>query len=72
VGISVRLDDLRPGDLVFFDTYDLGRVSHVGIYTGDGKFAHASMSRGVVYDELSSRYFRRAFRGARRVLAYPR
>jgi hypothetical protein len=72
VGVSVRLDDLRPGDLVFFDTYDVGRVSHVGIYAGDGKFAHASMSRGVVYDELGSRYFRRAYRGARRVLAYPR
>jgi hypothetical protein len=72
VGVSVRLDDLRPGDLVFFDIYDVGRVSHVGIYAGDGKFAHASMSRGVVYDELRSRYFRRAYRGARRVLAYPR
>ncbi len=72
VGASVRLDDLRPGDLVFFDVYDVGRVSHVGIYAGEGKFAHASTSRGVVYDELRSRYFRRAYRGARRVLAYPR
>jgi hypothetical protein len=72
VGVSVRLDDLRPGDLLFFDLYDLGKVGHVGIYAGDGKFAHASTSRGVVYDELASRYFKRAFRGARRVLAYPR
>lgn len=72
VGRSVRITDLRPGDLVFFDTRDDGRISHVGIYAGDGKFAHASTSRGVVYDALRSRYFRRAYRGARRVLAYPR
>ena len=72
VGRSVRKTDLRPGDLVFFDTLDRGRISHVGVYAGNGKFAHASSSRGVVYDELKSRYFRRAYRGARRVLAYPR
>jgi cell wall-associated NlpC family hydrolase len=71
VGDSVRKAELRPGDLVFFDTRDVGQISHVGVYAGDGKFAHASSSRGVVYDELESRYFRRAFRGARRVLAYP-
>lgn len=72
VGRSVGITDLRPGDLVFFDIRDDGHVSHVGIYAGDGKFAHASTSRGVVYDALRSRYFRRAYRGARRVLAYPR
>lgn len=70
-GHSVSRTDLRPGDLVFFDTRDSGRINHVGVYAGAGRFAHASASRGVVYDELRSRYFERAFRGARRLLAYP-
>lgn len=70
-GRSVPKSDLRPGDLVFFDTRDAGRINHVGVYAGGGKFAHASSSRGVVYDKLGSRYFARAYRGARRLLAYP-
>ncbi len=70
-GRSVSRQDLRPGDLVFFDTRDAGRINHVGVYAGKGMFAHASSSRGVVYDKLASRYFARAYRGARRLLAYP-
>jgi cell wall-associated NlpC family hydrolase len=60
---------LRPGDLVFFriDTSGPG-VSHVGIYVGDGRFAHASASRGGVIDELDSAYFGQRYAGARRVL----
>jgi cell wall-associated NlpC family hydrolase len=60
---------LRAGDLVFFriDTSGPG-VSHVGIYVGDGQFAHASSSRGGVIDPLSSPYFDRRYAGARRVL----
>ncbi len=60
---------LREGDLVFFriDTSGPG-VSHVGIYVGDGQFAHASSSRGGVIDPLSSPYFDRRYAGARRVL----
>ncbi|MFJ6573092.1 NlpC/P60 family protein [Streptomyces sp. NPDC091292] len=37
VGTTVSTADARPGDLVFF--YD--DISHVGIYTGDGKMIHA-------------------------------
>lgn len=70
-GMSVPLDGLRAGDLVFFDTRDVGQVSHVGVYAGEGRFAHASSSRGVVYDKLDASYFRHAYRGARRILAYP-
>ncbi len=71
VGRSIPRKGLRPGDLVFFDTMDAGRITHVGIYLGRERFAHASSSRGVVYDKLTSRYYRRAYRGARRVLVYP-
>ena len=62
-------DQLRSGDLVFFriDTSGPG-ISHVGIYVGDGRFAHASSSRGGVIDPLSSPYFDKRLAGARRVL----
>lgn len=72
VGHSVAKNALKPGDLVFFDTADRGRINHVGVYVGDNQFAHAGSSTGVTYAKLSSNYFRRAYRGARRILTYPR
>ncbi|MEL6187345.1 MAG: C40 family peptidase [Myxococcota bacterium] len=68
-GSSVRRSSLRPGDLVFFDTEDRGRVNHVGVYLGAGRFAHASYSKGVIRSELDNPYYRRAYRGARRILS---
>lgn len=51
-------NDLRPGDLVFFATgRDRGRVSHVGLYIGDGQMIHASSSRGVITSGLSEAYY---------------
>ena len=41
-GIKVTADELLPGDLIFYGTYE--NVSHVGIYIGDGKMIHASNS----------------------------
>ena len=50
VGIRVSYDELQKGDLVFFDTEHKfrGRVNHVGIYIGDGKFIHASSAKKKV------------------------
>lgn len=48
--------DLRFGDLIFFDTSGSG-ISHVGIYIGNGFFAHASSTRGVVRESLSKEYY---------------
>src|SRR5262245_9324521 len=70
-GRSVSKAELVPGDLVFFDTKDCGRITHVGIYTGGGNFVHASTGKGVTYSELGQKIYQRAYRGARRVLAYP-
>jgi hypothetical protein len=71
VGISVERRDLRPGDLLFFDMKDAGRVSHVAVYAGQGRFSHAAVKAGVTYDQLAEKHYQRSFRGARRLLAYP-
>ena len=64
---SVRRDELRPGDLVFFNT--LKRTfSHVGIYVGDGKFIHAPRPGGEVrVEDMGFTYWRKRFTGARRL-----
>lgn len=67
LGQKVAKDDLRAGDLVFFNTSGKG-VSHVGIYVGDGKFAHASSSKGVTISSLSDSYYVKRYMSARRVM----
>jgi murein DD-endopeptidase / murein LD-carboxypeptidase len=62
----VDQDDLSYGDLVFFRT-DGRKVTHVGIYIGQSKFVHASESRGVVIDDMSSDTFASEYAGARRI-----
>nr|WP_315204000.1 C40 family peptidase [uncultured Albidiferax sp.] len=64
-----RIDknDLRPGDLVFFNTMRRA-FSHVGIYVGDGKFIHAPRSGAQVrVEDMRAAYWQRRFDGARRV-----
>ncbi len=62
----VQPDDLSYGDLVFFRT-DGRKISHVGIYINNGKFVHASESRGVAIDDLSADTFASEYAGARRI-----
>src|SRR5215831_9599054 len=67
IGEKIKQDDLRPGDLVFFQTESRG-ASHVGIFVADDQFVHAPSSRGVVRVEyVNSTYWGRRFVGARRV-----
>ncbi len=67
LGQKVSKSDLRPGDLLFFNTGGRG-ISHVGIYMGDGRFAHSSSSHGVMIDKLSEAYYAKRYVTARRVL----
>ena len=58
---------LRSGDLVFFSPKGKkGEVDHVGVYLKDGRFIHASTSKGVVVSSLSESYFQRTFAGGGR------
>jgi hypothetical protein len=67
-GQKVSRDGLKEGDLVFFKTTRSDRVSHVGIYVGEGKFVHASSGGGRVrVNNLSDDYYSKRFAGARRV-----
>lgn len=57
----VGRDDLEVGDVLFFDID--GKVSHVGLYLGDGRFVHApATGREVTIADLDAPYYRRAFR----------
>lgn len=71
-GRAIERDELRPGDLVFFNTRNRP-FSHVGIYAGNGEFVHASSRavRRVTVSRLTDRYWSSRFNGARRVLAAP-
>jgi cell wall-associated NlpC family hydrolase len=69
VGDSIRPSDIKPGDLIFFNTKRIGDgASHVGIAIGQDSFVHAPNSSGVVRIEtLSSSYWGSRYVGARRI-----
>ena len=60
-------EDLKEGDLVFFKIKSRS-ISHIGIYLGDNRFAHASSSRGVVISNLNEPYYSRYFYKGGRIL----
>lgn len=61
--------DLQPGDLVFFDT--TGKLSHVGLYEGEGRFIHAASDgpdTGVIESSLSESYWSKHYAGCGRII----
>ncbi|MEH6867779.1 bifunctional lytic transglycosylase/C40 family peptidase [Priestia megaterium] len=60
-GKSVSKDEMKRGDLVFFDTYK--RNGHIGIYLGEGKFINDSSSQGVSIGDMNSKYWSKTFKG---------
>ena len=67
IGKTVKKDELKPGDLVFFNTLK-NAFSHVGIYIGDNKFVHAPRSGASVrVENMQQTYWASRFDGAQRL-----
>ncbi len=67
-GQSVGMNELQPGDLVFFSNTFRPGLSHVGIYIGDGQFVHAeNESTGVRVSDLNSDYYASRWSGGTRL-----
>lgn len=71
LGQPIDVSELRPGDLLFYNT--LRRAySHVAIYVGDGQFVHApSRGKDVRVEHMSAGYWTARFNGARRLETTP-
>ena len=64
-GRPIKRGELRPGDLVFFNTRN-APFTHVGIYIGDDRFIHAPSTNGRVrIDQMNARYYAQRFDAAR-------
>lgn len=68
VGVPIEKSDLKFGDLVFFDTMRKGRVSHVGMYLGNGYFAHSGSRTGVAVASLDDEFYTRTYLKAKRIV----
>ncbi|MTI81744.1 MAG: NlpC/P60 family protein [Firmicutes bacterium] len=66
-GVFISKQKLQPGDLVFFGYYGSRKIGHVGIFTGNNSFIHAS-SGGVKYSSLGNRYYLNNYKGAKRLI----
>lgn len=67
MGDTIEKDELKPGDLVFFNTLRR-KFSHVGIYLGDGRFIHSPRKgRNIEVVNFDDKYWATRFNGARRV-----
>ena len=68
IGEKIDLDELKPGDLVFFNTMRRA-FSHVGIYLGDNHFLHAPRAGAEVrVESMKNSYWMSRFNGARRII----
>ncbi len=64
----INKSDLKEGDLVFFKIGSRS-ITHVGVYVGNNKFAHASSSKGVMISDLDESYWQRYYYKGGRLLA---
>jgi cell wall-associated NlpC family hydrolase len=63
-GKRIAKSRIEPGDLVFFNRIRSRGIDHVGIYLGDGKFAHASEKSGVTISSIYEDYYQTHYAGA--------
>jgi len=67
VGTPVKIGQLRPGDLVFYNTQHRS-YSHVGIYVGENKFVHSPKSGSQIrVEKMDEKYWLNRYNGARRI-----
>jgi lipoprotein Spr len=57
---EIEKSELKEGDILFFKIRK-GQISHVGIYLGNNKFAHASVHSGVIISDLDEAYYKKYF-----------
>lgn len=69
--VPIERADLEEGDLVFFKIQQ-SQISHVGLYLGNGKFAHAAVHGGVMINDLSEKYYNKYFYIGGRLLNAPK
>lgn len=68
-GYQVSRNALKPGDLLLFNSGGNSRISHVGLYIGNGEMIHSSTpSTGVIKSSIASGYFANTFVTARRII----
>ncbi len=63
---TISQTELKEGDLLFFNIYGK-KISHVGVYLKDRKFAHASVTKGVTVNSLDEEYYKTRFVSAGRL-----
>lgn len=65
IGKTIRFDDARKGDLIFFKTNKSNQINHVGLITeinsGEIKFVHSSTSKGVIISSTKEAYYKNSF-----------
>ena len=61
------ISNLKKGDLIFFRSETSNNITHMGIYTGDGQFVHASSGQAKVMVSTLSTYWTNLYMGARRI-----
>ena len=66
-GFAVAASNLKPGDLVFYSLANDGRITHVGIYIGNGQMMSATSSKGIAAQPVFSSYWGPKYVGAKRI-----
>jgi len=65
---TISKNELRAGDLLFFTTSKShNRINHVGIYLKEGRFIHASTSKGVTVNDLNDAYYKKTWKKSGRI-----
>ncbi len=62
-GKQLTREQIKRGDILFFDTHNRGHVNHSGIYLGEGKFIHSSSGKayGVTISDLDKGFYKEKF-----------